>query len=357
MAPLLIEKRHDVLRAEPAVAGAEARITALLDELEARWGAEQRDLLELTGALRTHVTSGGKRLRPAFCTWGAIGGGADAASEHLVDVCAALELLHAFALIHDDVMDGSDTRRGKPAAHVAFETRHVASGWRGEPRRTGEGLAVLVGDLAFVLADVLLEVVPRSVRSLWQEMRLELVAGQWVDVMCAARGDRDLDRARWVAGYKSGRYTVERPLHLGAAIAGRPDLYEAYSRIGRPLGEAFQLRDDILGVFGSPATTGKPAGADLRDGKPTVLLAVAARRVVGTADRDLVARVGTPNLGDDDIHSLRRLIIDTGALDYVEDRIERLAQRALVALDELELRGGAADGLRGLVARAAWRAE
>ncbi|HEX2384262.1 MAG TPA: polyprenyl synthetase family protein [Acidimicrobiales bacterium] len=331
-----------------------ARIDALLDALEDRWAAEQPDLVELTSSLRRHVAAGGKRLRPAFCTTGAIGAGADPDSELLLDVCAALELLHAFALIHDDVMDGSPTRRGQPAVHAAFEAEHERNGWRGEPRRTGEGLAVLVGDLAFVLADVLLEFAPRRVRTLWQEMRLELVAGQWVDVIGTARGDRDLERARWVARFKSGRYTVERPLHLGASIAKRMDLLPAYSRVGGPLGEAFQLRDDILGVFGASDVTGKPSGDDLREGKPTALLSIAARRA-GERQRALLTRVGSAHLTDEDVEALREVIVATGALGDVEAEIDRLALVSLAAIDDLHVEGGAATELRELVLRVAWR--
>ncbi len=341
-------------RALDAGLRAEERVAALLDALEARWADEQPDLRELTACLRDHVMAGGKRLRPAFCTWGAIGAGGDADSEVLADVGAALELLHAFALIHDDVMDGSAIRRGRPSAHVDFEARHVEGGWRGEARRTGEGLAILVGDLAFVLADVLLDPVPRRVRALWQEMRLELVAGQWVDVVGAARGDHDRERARWVARYKSGRYTVERPLHLGAAVAGRLDLLAGYSRIGEPLGEAFQLRDDVLGVFGAPEVTGKPAGDDLREGKPTALLAITAERAPRSAE-PLLRRVGAPDLSEREIDSLRRLVSECGALDAVESEIDRLAFTALSAIDEMELAGGADAGLRALVDRVAWR--
>jgi geranylgeranyl diphosphate synthase, type I len=352
--PLATLPIHADSQIRDAALRAEARIESLLLALESRWSVQQPDLRELTTCLRGHVAAGGKRLRPAFCTWGAIGAGEDPDSEVLVDVCAALELLHAFALIHDDVMDGSATRRGRPAAHVEFESRHVASGWLGEPRRTGEGLAILVGDLAFVLADVLLDAVPRRVRAVWQEMRLELVAGQWVDVVATARGSRDREQARWVARYKSGRYTVERPLHLGAAIAGRLDLVNGYSRVGEPLGEAFQLRDDVLGVFGAPETTGKPAGDDLREGKPTALLAITAERA-GASARRLLARVGCRDLGDDEVEALRALVVECGALGAVEAEIDRLARTSLAAIDDLRLNGEADTGLRALVDRVAWR--
>jgi geranylgeranyl diphosphate synthase type I len=185
-------------------------------------------------------------------------------------------------------------------------------------------------------------------------MRLELVAGQWVDVVGSARGDRDHERARWVARYKSGRYTVERPLHLGAAVAGRSDLIAAFSRVGAPLGEAFQLRDDILGIFGSPQVTGKPAGDDLREGKPTTLLALTAERANRT-ERRLLERIGSPDLAEAELDSLRDLMVRCGAVDTVEAEIDRLALESLAAIDELGLQNNAAVGLRDLAIRVAWR--
>jgi geranylgeranyl diphosphate synthase type I len=341
----------DVSAPAPAV----AEIERLLDAIEERWVGEQPELAELTSRLRSYIARGGKRLRPLFCTWGAIGAGGDPDAEQLVSVCAALELLHAFALIHDDVMDGSATRRGHAALHVELERRHRRDGWSGEARRTSEGLAVLVGDFAFVLAELALGPVPLEVQALWHEMRLELVAGQWVDMMSTARADRDGERARWVARYKSGRYTVERPLHLGAVVAGRPDLVGGYSRIGRPLGQAFQLRDDIIGVFGSADVSGKPAGDDLREGKATTMLALASERVHNDVDRRLLGLVGRATLGDSDVHALRELFVRTGALHAVEREIDRLASEAMAAVAALDLEGGADSALCDLIQRCAWR--
>src|SRR4051794_38154330 len=200
----------------------ECRILELLDEESRRWSHQQPELVELFDSLRRFVLQGGKRLRPAFCFWGAVGAGADPADARVRDAGSALELLHAFALIHDDVMDGSDRRRGAPSLHRTFEDHHHRRGLHGEARRFGEGLAVLAGDLAFVYADTLLDAAPPLARDVWHQLRVELTMGQWIDVVGAARRDRSPARARWVASYKSGRYTVERPLQLGAALAGRP---------------------------------------------------------------------------------------------------------------------------------------
>jgi geranylgeranyl diphosphate synthase type I len=262
--------------------------------------------------------------------------------------------LHAFALIHDDVMDGSDTRRGAPSMHRRFEDEHHAGRLGGEARRYGEGLAVLAGDLAFVYADTLLDSAPPFARDVWHQLRIELTMGQWIDVVGAARRDRSPERARWVAAFKSGRYTVERPLHLGAALAGRPDLLEPYSAIGRPLGEAFQLRDDLLGVFGDPARTGKPVGDDLREGKPTLLLALGTERVDGRGRR-LLERAGADDLTDDEVTAMRSLLDGCGAAAAVEREIEARVASAVDAVDSCSLRSPASEALRRLCRLVAWR--
>lgn len=333
----------------------ESRIHTLLAGQRAGWAAEQPVLAELFDGLDAFVAVGGKRLRPAFCYWGAVAAGATGDEPGLLDTCAALELLHAFALIHDDVMDGSATRRGEPAVHMRFARQHAASGWSGESRRHGEGLAILTGDLAFVLADGLLDAAPSGVRRLWHELRVELVAGQWVDVVASAGTDRSPALARWVARYKSGRYTVERPLQLGAALAGDDILLAGYSAFGEPLGQAFQLRDDILGVFGDPSETGKPSGDDLREGKPTLLLALASEYAAGT-DRPLIDRVGSPDLDDDEVAELRALFERCGARAMVEAEIARLVAQSERALALWAIDPEVRDQLHALAARAIARA-
>jgi geranylgeranyl diphosphate synthase type I len=177
----------------------------------------------------------------------------------IIDTGAAFELLHAFALVHDDVMDGSSTRRGEPTIHSTFDAEHSSNQWNGESRRFGEGVAILVGDLAEVYADRLMSNAPQAAFETWNELKIELNIGQFLDVLGAARGEVDLTTARRIVRYKSGKYTIERPLHVGAALAGRLDeLQTPLSRYGEPLGEAFQLRDDILGTFGDSARTGSP---------------------------------------------------------------------------------------------------
>ena len=288
---------------------------------------------------------GGKRIRPAFCYWAFVGAGGDRTDPRLGDVCAALELLHAFALIHDDVMDGSVTRRNHDTIHTTFTRTHERSGWRGESRRFGEGVAILLGDLAFVYADQLMAGVPAEADRLYTELRVELTIGQYLDLLGAARGEVDEEGARRIARYKTAKYTIERPLHLGAALAGRfGDLAAGFSAVGLPLGEAFQLRDDLLGVLGEESVTGKPVGDDLREGKATPLLAVAVAEVGRRGDgagRALLARVGAPDLRDDEVDALCELLEATGAVAEVERRLTRLVEDARAALEGLPLDGEA----------------
>ena len=254
----------------------EARLEVLLEAEQDRWADVDPDLGAPVATLLEHVRSGGKRLRPTFCHIAFTGAGGVAGDPVAVDAGAALELLHAFALLHDDVMDDAASRRGVATAHISWEGRHRDGGWRGEARRFGEGVAVLVGDLAAVYADRLLGEAPAPARRLYDDLRVELMAGQFLDLLHTARGGVRPTVARRIAVLKSARYTVERPLQLGAALAGRlDDLGDALSAYGLPLGEAFQLRDDLLGAFGDPFATGKPVGDDLREGKPTLLLALA----------------------------------------------------------------------------------
>ena len=254
----------------------EKRLDTFLTAETLRWAELSGDLVAPLQSLRALVMGGGKRLRPAFCFWGYQAAGGDPEDPQVIETGAALEMLQAFALVHDDVMDGSAMRRSARTAHLAYGDQHIEAVWRGDPRRFGEGVAILIGDLAHVYADQLLDGASRPVKAVWDELRIELNVGQYLDILGTARRDTDHDGARLIARYKSGKYTIERPLHLGAALAGRLDELQAdLSAYGDPLGEAFQLRDDLLGAFGEEAATGKPVGDDLREGKPTPLLAVA----------------------------------------------------------------------------------
>ena len=338
----------------------QATLDQFLDEQAGVLSGISEDLVEYIDWLRT-LTSGGKRLRPAFCVWGYLGsGGSDRPAA--LRAAASLELLQACALIHDDVMDDSDVRRGRPAAHRQFAGLHRSAGWVGDPERFGHGSAILLGDLCLGWADALLyrsgfddEALARA-KPVFDLMRTEVMAGQILDLVEQARGGGSVDRALRVVRYKSATYTIERPLQLGAALAGADAAYlEALSGYGLPLGEAFQLRDDVLGVFGDPEQTGKPAGDDLREGKRTVLVALAARGASAAQTTRLEAGLGDPELADAAIDDLRAIIVSTGALDEVESLIARRTEQAVAALAGLDLADDARRALTELAGAATAR--
>lgn len=331
----------------------DAHLGGLRQELEGHGPAAQA----LVDALAA-MLDGGKRLRPAFCywSWRAHGGaekGADGRSADrrtVLRVGAALELFQAAALFHDDVMDGSDTRRGRPSAHRHFEGVHRRAGWLGPSAAFGEAAAILLGDLALVasereLAGALADgpaQVAAGARAVFDGMRSEVTVGQYLDVLGQALpwgdGHQDEERARTVVRAKSARYSVEHPLVLGAVLAeAGQDAVDRCRRDGLALGEAFQLRDDVLGVFGDPATTGKPAGDDLREGKRTVLVARAVQLATAQDRTLLLDRLGRRDLTADDVELLRVVLRRSGALDALETMIEDLAGPALRSLAGAEL--------------------
>ncbi|WKU07582.1 polyprenyl synthetase family protein [Micromonospora sp. HUAS LYJ1] len=348
-------------------AGLRQRVDKALTEFLAgrrSWMAGIDDALTpIAETIEGFVLGGGKRLRPAFAYWGFRGaGGVDA--DQVVTALAALEFFQASALIHDDLMDRSDTRRGEPAVHRRFATRHRAHGWGGDPDAFGDAAAILLGDLCLVWSDELLHsagldphVVARA-RPVFDEMRGEVTVGQYLDVLTQATGEVSLDRAGKVARYKSAKYTVERPLLLGGALAAASaDVRTAYSAYGLPLGEAFQLRDDVLGVFGDPAQTGKPAGDDLREGKRTYLVAAAVEAADEAGRELLLGRLGDPELDEEGVTRLRELISGTGALARTEQRIVTLTDTALAALAGVDLDTEARQALVDLAIAATRRAD
>ena len=324
----------------------EERLTEVLNGYRNEWGTIDTLFGETIDLLETLVLAGGKRVRPAMAYWGFIGAGGDPADGEVANLGAALELLQAFALFHDDVMDGSPTRRGEPTAHVRSMTEHDAHRWGGEARRYGESVAILAGDVSLVLSDVLLHNVSAAVRSLWNELRIEVNLGQYLDVVGTARGDVPLETAERIVEYKTARYTIVRPLQMGAALTGRIDLETQLGSIGTPLGIAFQLRDDMLGAFGQTELTGKPVGDDLREGKPTPLLA-RARRAATTAQDTVLDLVGT-DLSEDDVSAIQAVFTDTGAVDDVEAQIASLTEEALEAISRTPLMGDASSQLSEL---------
>ncbi len=331
-------------------------MNTLLEAEEARWAALDSELSCPLAAIRQLVVAGGKRLRPAFCYWGFVGLGGSPDDQAWVDAGAAFELLHAFALFHDDVMDGSSTRRGERTTHLAYADRHIDGDWAGEARRFGEGVAILVGDLAFVYADELLHDAPIAARRLWSELRIELNIGQYLDILGTAQRERSRTSAERIARFKSAKYTIERPLHLGALLAypESAGTLPALSAYGLPLGDAFQMRDDVLGAFGDEAVTGKPVGDDLREGKPTPLLAIAHERATA-AELTVLSLVGRSDLDDEDITRIQAVLVETGALAALEAQIDELTTTAIASLPSSGLTARAQIALEELARYVAWR--
>ncbi len=322
------------------------------------------DYEALITGLEEFVLIGGKRLRPAFAYWGwrAITG-RDADDGELL-LFSALELLHACALVHDDVIDASATRRGSPTTHRKFAELHRARGWRGSADQFGMSAAILLGDLALVWADDIVAGADlpadarRRVRGVWSDIRTEVLGGQYLDIVAESSGVDSIASAMRVNTYKTASYTVVRPLQLGvAAAADRPDIHALFHELGTDLGVAFQLRDDVLGVFGDPAVTGKPSGDDLRSGKRTVLLAEAvelADKSDPVAANRLRSAIGTA-LTEAQVRELCEMIEAVGALAAVEDRIDLLTRRALAALAAAPIDEVAKAGLTDLARRVADR--
>ena len=310
----------------------DARLRAFLAAERTRWVEFDADLTVVFDELERMVVGGGKRLRPVFTYWGFVGAGGRPDEPRVIDAGAAFELLHAFALFHDDIMDGSVTRRGAVATHEAMQAEHRARGWSGDARRFGDGSAILIGDLSFVYADMLLAGLGPRGWQMWNELRVELNVGQYLDMLGSAQNERRPDKAARICRYKSAKYTIERPLHLGALLADENTaLLAAYSRYGLPLGEAFQLRDDVLGVFGDSGITGKPVGDDLREAKPTPLMALALQKASG-AQRSVLEMVGRQPLHETEIGRVQQAIVDSGALAEMESTITRLTNEAIGAI-------------------------
>lgn len=327
--------------------------------------------------------SGGKRFRALFAYWGyhavahagpSVDEPFDAETDDQLDVivaaAAALELFHAAALVHDDIMDNSETRRGAPAAHVLFRTLHREQGFVGQADAFGRSAALLFGDLFLGWADELLDeglnALPhrgaaRMARYEFNLMRTEVTAGQYLDVLEEV-GWNTVDevelrvRAERVALFKSAKYSVEAPLLIGASIAGATAADRAtLSSFGLPLGMAFQLRDDLLGVFGDPKTTGKPAGDDLIEGKRTVLIAMARERLAAGPRQLLDELLGDPSLSQQQIQMLQQTIIDSGAALEVEQLIRSYVAEAVDSLEAGQLSRAATVELKRLAESVAHR--
>ena len=322
-----------------------ARVDAVLDDTirvaQSKWTTVDADLVDVFDEIRSLVLGGGKRLRPQFCYWGwvAAGGSSESATPHTLG--AAIELLHVCALFHDDVIDDAASRRGKQTTHVRKAAEHSSLGFAGEPRRFGEGVAILIGDITYVMSDMLTDSLSSAARLLWHELRMEMNIGQYLDTLGSARRERSIEKTERVCRYKSAKYTIERPLHIGAVSANESrgnELLPMLSEYGLPLGDAFQMRDDILGAFGNSEVTGKPVGGDFREGKPTPLLA-RAYAAASETQKKVLDTVGSPALDDAGVQRIQSVVIDTGALAEMEQHIAMLHHQAITALDASRLAG------------------
>ena len=315
----------------------EEELSIFLNRESAYLNSISSDLSPVSDSLTSFLLDSGKRLRPLFAYAG-FAAAAGSLEKSAIRAMAALELLQACALIHDDLMDGSDTRRGKPSIHRHFESVHVQDQLDGFAPQYGLSAAVLLGDLALVWSDQMLNTAGLTteqfarVLPFYNEMRVELMAGQFLDIHEQTQKDTSVDRSMKIARYKSGKYTIERPLHLGAAMtSSSKEVTDALSAYGLPLGEAFQLRDDLLGVFGDPSVTGKPAGDDLREGKRTVLIAMTHERQSPAQLEICKKYFGKPDIDAEGVATLQEIIESTGARAELEATIDRLTDQALTA--------------------------
>ncbi|WP_328349258.1 polyprenyl synthetase family protein [Streptomyces sp. NBC_00445] len=325
----------------------EQRLSSFLSAERARYAEVDERAVVAVDALSDLVAAGGKRIRPAFCITGHLAAGGDPGDPGIVAAAAGLEMLHVSALIHDDVLDDSGRRRGKPTVHTVFSQRHQSRGWQGESRRFGEGVAILVGDLALVYSDELVSQAPPALLAQWHRLRSDVTIGQYLDIAAAAEFSVDPRLSRLIALIKTGRYTIHRPLVMGASAAGRPDLAAAFAAYGEAVGEAFQLRDDLLDAFGDAAQTGKPAGLDFRRHKMTLLLGWAMQR--DERIRCLITQAGhSPD-------EVRRRLLDTGVPEHVEKHIAGLVERGCAALADAPVAPVWRNELTDMAVRGAYR--
>lgn len=347
------------------------RLDTFADDRSRDFAAISDELAPIGGYVRD-LLSGGKRFRALFAYWSWIGAlevgslsreQLQAATEAMVDICAALEMFHGAALVHDDLLDRSDTRRGAPAVHKRFENLHTDSHWAGAPERFGQAGSVLVGDMMLgwaneLFANAILSAptaeAQQASREQFHRMQIEVMAGQYLDVVEENAGPtrpahEAVGRANRVMLYKTAKYSVEAPLLIGAAFAGADEaLLHSLSSFAIPLGLAFQLKDDVLGVFGSPEKTGKPVGDDLREGKRTVLIALTRETLQPSVARVFDELLTDRELSDDQIRYLQQTIIDSGALRKTDLMLDELSNQSLEALEQIELSAAAKDQLRAL---------
>jgi geranylgeranyl diphosphate synthase, type I len=340
--PVALARHADAI--ERAIGAAAQQLQAELVGLDAGLAPAAE---ALTDALGT-----GKRLRPALVCWSHEAHGGDA--DDVLGAAVAVELVHTCALVHDDVIDRSATRRGLPSVHARFAAQH-GEGWSGDAASYGESVAILLGDVLLAAADGHLRAAQVADTALdaaheaFTRMRIEVMAGQFLDVDAAARGEAGRDRALSIATLKSGRYSITRPLQLGALLAGADRTRAAaLASVGDPLGRAFQLRDDLLGVFGDPAETGKPNASDLAEGKRTLLVAETLARTSGAERAAFLAALGDVTLDEADMTVLRASMDRSGARAAVAAAVLDEVAAARRGIDGLGLDADRRDELHGL---------
>jgi len=335
----------------------------LSDFVSGRCAAELAESgVEVAGEILLNFVAGGKCLRSTYMYLGWLAGSAD--SDEALFAAAGLELLHAFALLQDDVMDAASSRRGRPAAHIQFSQWHRDRALSGPAERFGESAAILLGDLCLIWAEQILResgVEHRSLQQAWPRydaMRTELALGQFADLASDVRDLPSMDMVLEVARRKSGNYTVRRPLEIGAAMSGCSDrTISGLGRYGEAVGEAFQLRDDLLGVFGAASVTGKPDGQDLIERKATSVVIAAHQLADAATRRQLTELMNIGALDEGLIERWRSLILKTGAVEWIEDTIGARVASALEELDQLRISEAVRAALTNMAAVCTERAE
>lgn len=329
--------------------------------LQERIAAEsQSEVRDALGMLHTFTLNGGKRIRPLFCYWGWRGACGAADDTDIIAVAAALELFHTAALIHDDIIDNSDLRRGRPTVHLSLGQWHAGHDWRGESGAFGLSGALLAGNACLVWSEELFHANPLVVchdraRKLFARLRTSAVYGEFLDLVGEVRGGR-LSDAMKIVRHKTASYTVRYPLQIGGALAGADDtLMAAYDTFGLLLGEAFQLRDDLIGLFNTSTVTGKNAADDVRQGKPTALIAVAREQSDPRQRARLDELYGAERLGPDDLAELRAVVRATGAPAVIERMIRDRHAEAVRALRRADLEPSALTELESLAAASVHR--
>jgi geranylgeranyl diphosphate synthase, type I len=338
-------------------------LTQLTEFVSGRCTAELDESgVEVAGDILMKFVAGGKCLRSTFMYLGWLAGAQD--SDEALFASAGLELLHAFALLQDDVMDAAASRRGRPAAHIQFSQWHRNRQLSGPAGRFGESAAILLGDLCLIWAEQMLRecgIDHRRLQRAWPRydvMRTELALGQFADLASDIRDLPSMDTVLEVARRKSGNYTVRRPLEIGAAMSGCSDrTVSGLGRYGEAVGEAFQLRDDLLGVFGAETVTGKPSGQDLIERKATSVVIAAHDLADPPIRRQLTELMNTGDLDDNALERWRTLIVTTGAVQRIEDMISSRVSSALNELDDLRIGEPVRAGLANMAAVCTERTE